>query len=117
MDESKRSLDIKSQESVNTEVLKNNILSKWSESDEELLKEWADDAVCYRCLHENAHKKYNEIYFQTSKDTIISNLREDAMVEFQEERFITKLPQDNNKVDLMAVKIIDKRKGLHADAR
>jgi hypothetical protein len=52
-------------------------------------------------------KKYNEIYFQTSKDTIISNLREDAMVEFQEERFITKLPQDNNKVDLMAVKIID----------
>jgi hypothetical protein len=62
MDESKRSLDIKSQESVNTEVLKNNILSKWSESDEELLKEWADHAVCYRWLHENAHKKYNDIY-------------------------------------------------------
>ena len=49
-------------------------------------------------------KKYNEIYCQTSKDTIISNIREDAMVEFQEERFICKLPQDNNKVDLISVK-------------
>ena len=52
-------------------------------------------------------KKYNEIYCQTSKDTIIANIREDAMVEFQEERFICKLPQDNNKVDLISVKIID----------
>lgn len=51
--------------------------------------------------------KYNDIFLKNSKDTIIANLREDAMVEFQEDRFITKLPQDNSKVDLMSVKIID----------
>jgi hypothetical protein len=62
MDESKRSVEIKSQDSVTTEVLKNTILSKWSEADEELLKEWADHAVCYRWLHEHSHKKYNTIY-------------------------------------------------------
>lgn len=50
-------------------------------------------------------ERYNEIYSQSSKDTIIANLREDAMVKFQEDRFIVKLPQDNNKVDLMSVKI------------
>ena len=52
-------------------------------------------------------KKYNSIYGQTSKDTVISNLREEAMIEFQEERFICKLSQDKNKVDLMSVKIIN----------
>ena len=51
--------------------------------------------------------RYNEIYSQSSKDTIVANLREDAMVKFQQHRFIVKLPQDNNKVDLMAVKIED----------
>ena len=50
-------------------------------------------------------ERYNEIYSQSSKDTIIANLREDAMVKHQEDRIIFKLPQDNNKVDLMAVKI------------
>jgi hypothetical protein len=51
--------------------------------------------------------KYNDIFSKNSKDTIIANLREDAMVQFQEDRFITKLPQDNSKVDLMSVKIIN----------
>jgi hypothetical protein len=50
---------------------------------------------------------YNSVYSKTSKDTIIANLRENAMIEFQEDRLIVKLPQDNNKVDLMSVKIID----------
>lgn len=71
MDESKRSMDMKSQDSVNTEVIKNVILSKWSEADEELLKEWADHAVCYRWLHENAHKKYNTIYTKLNIPIII----------------------------------------------
>ena len=50
-------------------------------------------------------ERYNSIYSQDSKDTKIANLREDAMVHFQDDRFIIKLPQDNNKVDLMAAKI------------
>lgn len=50
-------------------------------------------------------EEYNSIYSQDSKDTKIANLRESAMVQFQEERIIVKLPQDNNKVDLMAVKL------------
>jgi len=53
----------------------------------------------------NVEKKYNQIYSQTSKDTIMSNLREDAMIRFQKERFIVKLPQDKNKVDLMSANI------------
>ena len=51
--------------------------------------------------------KYNEIFFKTSKDTIIANIREDAILKFQEDRVIIKLPQDNSKVDFMAVKIMD----------
>ena len=51
--------------------------------------------------------KYNDIFSKNSNDTIIANIREDAMLEFQEDRFIIKLPQDNSKVDLMSVKIID----------
>jgi hypothetical protein len=33
-------------------------------------------------------ERYNEVYSQSSKDTIIANLREDAMVKFQEDRLI-----------------------------
>jgi hypothetical protein len=51
--------------------------------------------------------EYNKIFSKTSKDTIIANIRENAMIKFQDDRFIVKLPQDNSKVDLMAVKIIN----------
>jgi hypothetical protein len=51
--------------------------------------------------------EYNKIFSKNSKDTIIANLREDALINFQEDRVIVKLPQDTTKVDLMAVKIID----------
>ena len=47
------------------------IISHWSEADEELLKEWADHAVCYRWLHEQAHKKYNKIYTKINIPIII----------------------------------------------
>lgn len=50
---------------------------------------------------------YNSIFSKNSKDTIIANIRENAMVKFQEDRVIMKLPQDNNKVDLIAIKNID----------
>lgn len=41
----------------------NNILaSKWTNSDEDLLKEWADHAMCYKWLHEKAHVKFDKIY-------------------------------------------------------
>lgn len=55
----------------------------------------------------NVITMYNSIFGKTSKDTIVANLREDAMIEFQENRVIIKLPQDNNKVDLVSIKIID----------
>ncbi len=60
-------------------------------------------------LKEFVIKGYNEIYSVTSKDTIIANLREEAIVNFQEGMFITKLPQDNNKLDLLAAKIENDR--------
>lgn len=50
---------------------------------------------------------YNSIFGKASKDTIVANLREDAMVKFQENRVIIKLPQDNSKVDLVSIDIID----------
>jgi hypothetical protein len=50
---------------------------------------------------------YNSIFAKVSKDTKIANLRETVMIHFQEDRLIIKLPQDNRKVDLMSVKIID----------
>lgn len=36
--------------------------SRWSEADEDLLKEWADHAICFHWLHEQSYKKYNNIY-------------------------------------------------------
>ena len=38
------------------------VISKWSEADEELLKEWADHAACFHWLHEQSYIKYNNIY-------------------------------------------------------
>lgn len=55
----------------------------------------------------NVITMYNSIFGKTSKDTIVANLREEAMIKFQENRVIIKLPQDNNKVDLASIKIID----------
>lgn len=50
---------------------------------------------------------YNKIYGITSKDTIIANLREDAMIHHQEELILVKLPQDGNKVDILGFKVVD----------
>lgn len=50
--------------------------------------------------------RYNKIYGVTSKDTIIANLREDAMIYHQEEMTLVKLPQDGNKVDILGVKVV-----------
>jgi len=66
--------------------------------------------------------RYNSIYSTTSKDTIIANLREDAMIYHQEEMFLTKLPQDGNKVDILGAKrvnncvkiVISQQKGNNA---
>jgi hypothetical protein len=38
------------------------VVAKWSEADEELLTEWADHAMCFHWLHEQAYIKYNNIY-------------------------------------------------------
>jgi hypothetical protein len=35
---------------------------RWSDADEDLLKEWADHAICFHWLHEQAYKKFNNIY-------------------------------------------------------
>ena len=51
--------------------------------------------------------RYNKIYSVTSKDTIIANMREDAMIHHQEELILVKLPQDGNKVDILGVKVVD----------
>jgi hypothetical protein len=60
-------------------------------------------------LKKSVINRYNQIYSVQSRDTIIANLREDAIVEHQEEMIIRKLPQDNNKVDFIAVKIENNR--------
>ena len=52
-------------------------------------------------------KRYNQIYSVTSKDTMISTLREGAMIHHQEEMFLVTLPQDGNKVDILAAKNVD----------
>jgi len=49
--------------------------------------------------------RYNEIYGVTSKETMAANLREDAIIEHQEDYKLVKLPQDGNKVDIMGAKI------------
>jgi hypothetical protein len=70
----KDNIEIKSLESINnnfTDSNKNNIISSWTDADEELLKEWADHAVCYRWLHEQSHKKYDNIYTKINIPIII----------------------------------------------
>jgi hypothetical protein len=36
--------------------------SRWSDADEDLLKEWAEHAICFHWLHEQSYKKFNNIY-------------------------------------------------------
>jgi len=64
-------IDIKSTSSQISIDSKTVIISHWSEADEDLLKEWADHAVCYRWLHEQGHKKYNKIYTKFNIPIII----------------------------------------------
>jgi len=73
MSDIKDSIEIKSLDSIINinDTNKNNIMYNWSEADEELLKEWADHAVCYRWLHEQSHKKYNNIYSNINIPIII----------------------------------------------
>jgi hypothetical protein len=63
--------DVKSYSSQISTETKTVIISHWSEADEELLKEWADHSVCYRWLHEQSHKKYNNIYTKINIPIII----------------------------------------------
>lgn len=52
------------------------------------------------------YRKYNDIYSNTSKDTIASILKEEAIINYQEEMFINRLDQDGKgSVDLIAAKI------------
>jgi hypothetical protein len=59
------------------------------------------------CFKEKVVNKYNETYGVKSKETIIANMREDAMIHYQEELVLVKLPQDGNKVDILGVKVVD----------
>lgn len=66
--------------------------------------------------------EYNRIYGISSVDTMISILREDAIIHFQDQLKLFRLPQDNNKVDIMGVKqengmikiVISQQKGNNA---
>ena len=49
----------------------NSSQNKWSSGDELLLKEWAEHALCYKWLHEEAHLKYNAIHTKMSIPVII----------------------------------------------
>lgn len=66
-----------------------------------------DVVITSPLFKEMVMNRYNDIYGVTSKDTIIANLREDAIIHHQEELFLVKLPQDGNKVDIMGATIID----------
>jgi hypothetical protein len=47
-------------EQLNTEELNTEkSLDEWESSDEEILKEWSDKALCYRWLYEQSYHKYN----------------------------------------------------------
>lgn len=46
--------------------------------------------------------KYSKYFGLTSKETIKANVREDIVVKNQKNRFLTKLPQDLMKLDIMA---------------
>jgi hypothetical protein len=70
MTDIKDNTEVKSINSIISDA-KVTIISHWSEADEELLKEWADHAVCYRWLHEQSHKKYNNIYTKINIPIII----------------------------------------------
>jgi hypothetical protein len=69
-----KSLDTKSIDNISTtttENLKTQIMGKWSEADEELLKEWADHSICYKWLHEHSYKKYDKVYSKINIPIII----------------------------------------------
>ena len=42
---------------MNKEVIE--VIEVWTSSDESILKEWSDKAICYRWLYEQAYHKYN----------------------------------------------------------
>jgi hypothetical protein len=47
-------------------------------------------------------KKYNSHFGKTSKETIKANVREDIVIKNQKNRFLSKLPQDLKKLDIIA---------------
>ena len=73
----------------------------------DIISENPDIVITSPPFKEMVIDRYNKIYGVTSKDTIIANLREDAMIHHQEELTLVKLPQDGNKVDILGVKVVD----------
>jgi hypothetical protein len=50
-------------------------------------------------------KLYSKYFSSTSKETIKANLREDIIIRNQKKRFISKLPQDLKKLDLIVANL------------
>ena len=45
---------------------------KWEKEEENLLKEWAEKAMCYKWLHTRANKKYSAINMRVTIPVISS---------------------------------------------
>ena len=47
------------------------VKAEWDKEEEQLLKEWAEKAVCYKWLHTKANKKYSKINAKVTIPVII----------------------------------------------
>lgn len=72
--------------------------SKWEHEEEQLLKEWAEKAMCFKWLHTKANKKYSKINMKVTIPVIIlSTLTGTA--NFAQER----IPKDQQSLYVMIV--------------
>jgi len=68
----------------------------------ELLLEIQDENLSENDRKDCVLKKYNSHFGKTSKETIKANVREDIVIKNQKKRFLSKLPQDLKKLDIIA---------------
>ena len=68
MDETKNDIDNISQNNNSTKKLPP---SKWESEEEQLLKEWAEKAMCYKWLHTKSKQKYGKINIKVTIPVII----------------------------------------------
>lgn len=90
--------DVKDEDALSVQSYETDDINGWKKEEEVILKEWADNAICYNWMHNKEYEQYNSTYaWFTIPVIIISTITGTANFA------VEKIPVDYQSYALMAV--------------